>query len=92
MKIPVKQLRDVECPNCKGRGKWTECYEDLIEEGDCGLSEVIKCDRCNETGRLEVEIERCPKCSEELEWNDMEFGFNEETERIFRCLVNQCDK
>ena len=54
-KIKVRQLRDVNCPNCGGNGSWIECYGDLIELGDCGLSETLKCLRCNETGKLEIE-------------------------------------
>jgi len=84
-KVKVKFLKDVKCPNCEGSGKI-----------DIGAPEPynykVDCDRCNGTGILEIEIEYCPICGEELEWNDMEFGFDEETETMFRCLKNECDK
>lgn len=91
-KIKVRQLRDVDCPDCDGNGEWRECYGDLIEDGDCGLNEDIVCRRCDGTGRLEIDVEYCPVCGLELAWDDMEFGFDEETMSIFRCLENKCDK
>ena len=83
-KVKVKQLRDVTCPNCEGVGK--------IDVGVDFGTFYEKCDRCNGTGELEVEIEHCKKCGEELPWNDMDFGFDEKTETVFRCLANKCDR
>ena len=92
MKLKVKELRDVVCPNCDGKGGWTECHGDLVWDGDCGLSEYIDCERCDKKGKLEVEIEYCQICKEELPWNDDEMGFDEDTETFFRCTVNECDR
>ncbi len=92
IKLKVKELRDVACPNCDGKGGWTECHGDLIYDGDCGLSEYIDCERCDKKGELEVEIEHCKKCGEELCWNDDEAGFDEDTETFYRCLTNECDR
>jgi len=81
-KIIVKELRDVECPNCN-EGK-------IDIGGEPPLDHIVDCDRCKGTGIIEVEIEHCKKCGEELEWNDMEFGFDEEKMIMFKC-PNKCD-
>ena len=82
MKIKVKQLRDVVCPYCDGEGE--------IDIGTEEYSHYIKCLDCDGKGQIEVEVEYCQKCGEELEWNEMEFGFDEETETIYRC-PNKCE-
>lgn len=91
-KLKVKELRDVVCPNCEGKGGWTECHGDFIWDGDCGLSEYIDCDRCNKTGKLEVEIEYCPTCKEEYDWNEDNTPFDEDTETFYLCAANECDR
>lgn len=90
-KLEVKELRDVPCPYCGGQGSWRECYGDYIYEGDCGLGENMECAKCDKTGIVEIVVEYCNDCGEELEWDDREFGFDDETESMFRCLVNKCD-
>ena len=85
MKVKITELENVECPNCDGKGRIDiGAPEPLYYEEECG--------RCNGSGGLEIAIERCETCGEKLEWNDMEFGFDEETETIYRCLINECDK
>lgn len=83
-KIPVIELRDVKCPDCDGSG-----------EIDMGapppLEHFEDCDRCKATGKLEIRVNYCQTCGEELEWNDTEFGFDEESEKIYKCLTNKCD-
>ena|SRR3990167_11208005 len=36
------------CELCQNKGEYVECYGDLIEEGDCGLSETMPCHYCSQ--------------------------------------------
>lgn len=84
LKVTVKELRDVECPYCEGSGK--------IDVGIEEYSHFLDCEKCGATGEIEIIVERCSVCSAELEWNEMYYGFDENSETIFRCTTNECDR
>jgi hypothetical protein len=43
------------CDYCNNKGYTTECHGDLIEDGDCGLSERVPCPYCASFDKKKLE-------------------------------------
>lgn len=82
MKLLVKHLEDVDCPMCAGHGK--------IDIGTEEYPYEVDCDNCGAKGEIEIIKEFCKTCGEQLEWNENEYGFDEETKTVYRC-ANKCE-
>ena len=55
------------CELCDNKGYTTECHGDLIEEGDCGLSEDVPCPYCKTADEIKEQEKRDNKQRKELE-------------------------
>jgi hypothetical protein len=81
-KLQVKHLEDVDCPMCEGHGQ--------IDVGTEEYPHDVDCNNCRATGEIEIVKEFCAKCGEQLEWNEMQYGFDDETQTVYRC-ANRCE-
>lgn len=77
-KLKVKQIKEVECPNCQGSGEINVVAHYMQD-----------CKRCDKTGKLKIEVEHCKGCGEELFWFEWDYILDEEKEMMYKC-ENEC--